>query len=370
MRLVSLLIPGILTFSAAVVQAQAPVPAAPAQNSPALAAHPANESNAPATEGSMRLNVVVTDKGGKVVPGLGVGDFQLLDNNRPMPILSFQAYGVNTGAATPTEIVVIVFDTVNTPFESVSYMREQVAAFLRQNGGHLPFPISIAVLTNENMEIQNEPTTDGNELAKRLDDLTTTLRTITNAAGAWGNIERFQFCVRMTTVLAEHLKALPGRKLVIWAGPGWPLLSDPNMNFSIKGQKAFFDSIVELNTLMRDGQIELSSVEHGMPGPDTFLYESFLKGVKKPTQAIPGNLAMKVVAVQSGGRVIPPSNDVTSSVGTIMQDAGTYYSITFNPPPPDGPNEYHELKLKVNQPGLTAHTDAGYYGKPQKVGAP
>ncbi|HUB51541.1 MAG TPA: VWA domain-containing protein [Terracidiphilus sp.] len=370
MRLVSFLIPGFLSCSAAVAVAQTAVTAAPSQSSPALAAHPANESSAPATEGSMRLNVVVTDKGGRAVPGLGVGDFQLLDNNRPMQIVSFQAYGANSTASAPPAMVVIVFDTVNMPFESVSYTRQQVAAFLRQNGGHLPYPVSLAFLTNANMDIQNAPTTDGNELAKHLDDSATSLRTITNAAGAWGDIERFQFCTRMLTVLAEHIKDLPGRKLVIWAGPGWPMLSNPNMEFSLKGQKAFFDSVVQLNTLMREGQIELSSVAQGMPGPETFMYESFLKGVKKPTQAIPGNLALKVIATQSGGRVIPPSNDLTSSLGTVVQDAGTYYQITFSPPPPDGPNEYHELKLKVNQAGLTAHTNAGYYGKPQQVGQP
>jgi hypothetical protein len=122
--------------------------------------------------------------------------------------------------------------------------------------------------------------------------------------------------------------------------------------------------------MLREGQIELSSIAQGMPNGATFLYESYLKGVKKPTQAMPSNLALKVIAVQSGGRVIPPSNDVAAAIGTVVQDAGTYYEITFEPPKPDGPNDYHELKLKVNQAGLTAHTTTGYYGQPQQVAAP
>jgi hypothetical protein len=127
---------------------------------------------------------------------------------------------------------------------------------------------------------------------------------------------------------------------------------------------------VTLNTLLREGQIELSSVAQGMPDQFTYLYESYLKGVKKVTQSTPSNLGLKVMAIQSGGRVIPPTNDVAASVTTVVQDAGTYYEITFDPPRPDGPNEYHELKLKVNQPGLTAHTNTGYYGKPEPVLAP
>jgi len=371
MRLTSsLLIFGVLFCAATMALAQTPVPAAAPQNTPTLAVHPANESSAQPTEESMRLDVVVTDKGGKNVAGLAAGDFQLLDNNRPMQIMSFKAFGGSAPAADPPAIVIIVFDTVNMPFDSVSYTRAQVAAFLRQNGGHLANPVALAFLTNTNIQFQGEPNTDGNDVASHLDAAASNLRTLTNAAGAWGAIERFDFCVRMMTTLAQHIKDLPGRKLVIWAGPGWPLLTDPGLNFSFKGQKQFFDSIVTLNTLLREGQIELSSVAQGMPDQFTYLYESYLKGVKKVTQSTPSNLGLKVMAIQSGGRVIPPTNDVAASVTTVVQDAGTYYEITFDPPRPDGPNEYHELKLKVNQPGLTAHTNTGYYGKPEPVLAP
>lgn len=361
---------GILSGTATLVPAQTPVPAATPQSSPTLVARSANDASAPAAKGSMRLNVVVTDKGGKNVPGLGVGDFQLLDNGRPMQIMSFKAFGGNAAPAETTATVMIVFDTVNMPFESVSYTREQVGAFLRQNGGHLAFPVSLAFLTNTGMQMQSGAVTDGNELAKHLDETTSSLRTIGNSAGSWGDIERFEYCVKMLATLVESIKDQPGRKLVIWAGPGWPMLSDPGINFSFKGQKQFFDSIVALNTMLREGQIELSSIAQGMPTAGTYLYESYLKGVKKPTQALPPNLALKVIAVQSGGRAIPPSNDVAAAIGTVVQDAGTYYEITFEPPKPDGPNEYHELKLKVNQAGLAAHTTAGYYGQPQQVAAP
>jgi VWFA-related protein len=312
----------------------------------------------------MRLNVVVTDKSGKNIPGLGAGDFQLLDNNRPMQILSFRAFGGSAPPAQLPALVIIVFDTVNMPFESVSYMREQVGAYLRQNGGHLAYPVSLAFLTNAGMQMQTGGATDGNELAKHLDETTGNLRTIGNAAGTWGAIERFDFCVRMMKTLVDAEKDQPGRKLVIWTGPGWPMLGEPGIDFSYKTQMSFFDSIVGLNTLLREGQIELSSIAQGLPGDRTFLYESYLKGVKKPNQSNPPNLGLKVLAMQSGGRVIPPGNDVAAAIAMVVQDAGTYYEITFEPPRPDGPNEYHELKLKVNQTGMTAHTNAGYYGQP------
>jgi len=360
---------GILFCSATLAFGQAAPTPAGAPPTPALSVHAANESSAPVATGSMLLNAVVTDKAGKAIPNLAVGDFQLFDNGRPMPILSFKAIGGSSPAQAPTRVI-IVFDAVNMPFESVSYTREQVGTFLKQNGGHLAYPVSLAFMTNSGMQLQTEAGTDGNELAKHLEETASSLRTVGAAAGTWGAIERFDFSIKMLATLAQAIKNQPGRKLVIWAGPGWPMLNEPGIEFSFKGQKQFFDSVVQLNAMLREGQIELSSVAQGTLTTDTFLYESYLKGVKKPTQALPPNLALKVLATQSGGRVVPPTNDLAQSIDTVLQDAGTYYEITFEPPRPDGPNEFHELKLKVNQSGLTAHTTMGYYGQPQAASAP
>jgi len=86
--------------------------------------------------------------------------------------------------------------------------------------------------------------------------------------------------------------------------------------------------------------------------------------VKKPNQVSPGDLALKVLAVQSGGVVVPPSNDLASSIRTCMGDAGVFYTLSFEPEPADGPNQYHELKVKVDKPGVTARTNTGYYDQP------
>jgi hypothetical protein len=68
--------------------------------------------------------------------------------------------------------------------------------------------------------------------------------------------------------------------------------------------------------------------------------------------------------VQSGGLVIPPTNDVAGSLNTCARDAGIYYSVSFQPPPADGPNEYHKLDVHIAKPGLTARTNTGYYDQP------
>jgi VWFA-related protein len=156
----------------------------------------------------------------------------------------------------------------------------------------------------------------------------------------------------------------PGRKLLIWAGPGWPLLDGPRVEVSSQGQKQMFNQVVGLSTTLREARMTVYSVSLGVPGLGTYLYQDFLKGVKTPEKVNPANLALKVLAIQTGGRALPPDNDLAGQIEVCVQDAGAFYTISFDPPPADKPNEYHDLKVEIDKPGLTAHTDTGYYNQP------
>lgn len=51
----------------------------------------------------------------------------------------------------PPLIVTLVLDTVNVGFQHVSSARQEIARFLRENGGHLAQPVSIFLLTNDGL---------------------------------------------------------------------------------------------------------------------------------------------------------------------------------------------------------------------------
>jgi VWFA-related protein len=322
-----------------------------------------------AADRAIQLDVVVNDKSGKPVSGLGLPDFTLLDNGQPAKIVAFHAYDPGVQLAPPVEVI-ILFDTINQGFDAVSYARIQVMKFLRQNGGHLAQPVSLSWLTNEKVEGQGEPSTDGNALAAQLETSESRLRSINRSAGANGAIELFEYSLSMLEAVAEREAQKPGRKLIIWAGPGWPMLDAPGISFTSAAEQKMFSQIVALSTKLREGHITVYSISQGLSGINTFLYESFLKGVKKANQAVPPDLALKVLAVQSGGLVVPPSNDLVNSLNICAQDGGPFYSLTFEPVPADGPNQYHELKIRMDKPGLTARTNTGYYDQPGEPAAP
>jgi hypothetical protein len=71
-----------------------------------------------------------------------------------------------------------------------------------------------------------------------------------------------------------------------------------------------------------------------------------------------------VLAVQSGGLVLGPGNDIARLLERCMADTAAYYELSFDPPPSERRDEYHSLQIKVTQPGLTARTRNGYYTGP------
>jgi VWFA-related protein len=192
---------------------------------------------------------------------------------------------------------------------------------------------------------------------------------LTRSAGLYGAIERFQLSIRWLSSIAREVGTRPGRKLLIWVGPGWPMLDRSNIDTSNKDDVQFFRAIVEFSTTLREGNTTMYSVSSGESAVGAFLYQDFLKGVKTPEKANPSDLGLRVIAVQSGGRVIPPDNDLTSQLNKCVQDGSTFYMISFDPPPADKPNEYHDLKVQVDRGGLTARTNTGYYNQPADAGA-
>ncbi len=327
------------------------------------------------TDRHITLDVLVADKSGKPVPGLEQQDFTLLDNKQPQKILSFQAVhkgdaapGAAANSDPPVEVVLIV-DQVNTDFTHVSFAREQIEKFLRSDGGELPRPVSLAVLSDSGIAMGKTTGQDGNALATELSQNQAGLRSITKSQGVYGADDRIGLSLHALQQLADYETPRPGRKLVIWVSPGWPLLTGPRNELSDKAQQTLFNNIVMLSDSLRRARITLYSIDPlgtaDAGGFRTSYYEEFVKGVKKARQVQLGNLALQVIATQSGGRVLISNNDVASEIASAVADANAFYVLTFEGLAGDGPNEYHALEIKLDKPGLKALTRTGYYAQPR-----
>jgi VWFA-related protein len=356
------LLAGLVFISLQLVLAQAPAGSKEKQLTPRP---PEMAETALQAQRHISLDVVATDSKGSPISGLQQQDFTILDNNQPQKMLSFAA--LQGAKADPPVEVILLIDLVNVGFQRVAYERQEIERFLRQNNGQLAYPTTLVVFSDTGTEIQPQPSTDGNMMADLLESSDSSLRIIGRSAGFYGAEERLQTSFTALDKLIGYEGEKPGRKMLLWISPGWPLLEGPNVQTSSKQQQAFFNWIAGFSNALRTSRIALYAVDPAGAGQSLlseFYYQSYLKGVKNAKQANSGNMALQVLAIRSGGRALNASNDLMGQINSCVADASAYYAMSFDAVPADHVNEYHELTVKVDKPGVKARTNAAYYGQP------
>jgi len=348
-----------------------------------LTQHPSSATDA--VQGLINLDVVVTDSTGKQISGLGYDDFSILDNGQSQKILSFHAFDGVSAKPDPPVAVIVFIDTVKMPFDLAAFEREEVERFLRRNGGHLAQPVSVFGLSDIGFWTLAQPSGDGNALAAEIagDRLVFIRRRqlLGNGTGEFADSFREDpaglKALKSLGDIATAERRKPGRKLLVWVGPGWGIGSGAEFESlpdydsvqrreRARARQVTFNTIYWFSTLLREARISLYSFSVGQTDPDprSLLYLTFLEGVESVQQASLKNLDQRVLAIQSGGRVLGPGNDLVSKIDNCIQEASAFYTLSFDPSPADRPAEYHSLQVRISVTGLTARTNTGYYDQP------
>jgi VWFA-related protein len=318
---------------------------------------------------TLLLDVFVTDKSGKPVEGLQEKDFAVLDNKQPQKMLSFESSAGESGGESrfgPLKIFLLI-DELNVSFNRIASERSQMQKFFLQNGGKLSHPVTLAFYTESGIELRKDSTNDGNALLSTYDQHVTGLRALTPVAGGDAAMEQFQRSIRALNAMAARLKQMPGRKMVIWLSPGWPIQpTGANVDLNAEQERGLFTSLLTIWNSLLQARITLYSVDPlGVDdaGGQVNYYEDFLKPVITSKRIQVANLALQVFARKTGGLVLNSSNDIAAQLNRCLADAGSYYTLEIRTGPSEHPAQYHAIEVKVEH-GLTARSREGYYSQP------
>lgn len=391
-------------------------------------------------EGLIRLDVQVTDDAGHPVAGLQRADFTVLDNGKPQPIVAFQASshfsvvpcaqpqaidpfhpsGYNSQTGCGSLGVDLLIDTLDLAPDIASFERSQAVAFLRQNGGRLEYPVTVYSLNDSGFFLTAKSSFDGNALAHAVDSQADSQALFIPRSLSSSSAYRSSFRptpvdatfmtfppltgLRALGAIATEEVRLPGRKILLWVGPGLNAKGTgayldpanyyrgaggpgyPSLDFATdKFRHDFFAKIFWFSALLRQAQLTIdvfsvgerefgfsyaqnSALSPSGSGDNWTLassaWKKFLPGVPSAKEAGVMNLYKKVLAVESGGRVLPGDHDLVQQMNDCLRGAATYYTLTFDPPRAAGDDEYHSLEVKTAGPGATAKTTTGYYDEP------
>ena len=350
-------------------------------------------------QGIIKLDVVATDKAGNPVSGLEQKDFTVLDNGQPSSILAFHGFDGSTVKANPAAEVILFLDSLRIPKKMAKFEREEVERFLRQNGGHLSRPTSVYGISESGPWRVKEPSGDGNVLADELAQgkevrwvglsnggpqnmVISRNRPVNDSLGSASFLKMYPVNVALEAVsnIAVAARRRPDRKILLWIGPGCCIGSGAYLDGPSKkdDRKKIFDMVYWVSTLFREAHVTIYSFSegegHSVTNQD---YTASLDGPKSAADASWMSVYKKVLAIQSGGRVLTPNPklegetyELMNQINDVVRETDIFYMLSIDASHADHPDEYHELKVEVDRPDFTARAKTGYYDQPYYVDGP
>lgn len=337
------------------------------------------------------LTVQVADAAGRPASNLRAADFTILDNAQTRALTSFQSAVSDSDRSAAT--ILLVLDTVNSSTRQLQSFARAIEQVLQAEDSPLAHPVAIGALYGSSIDV-DPPTTDRSALLAELKLRAARLNS-TGCLDAEQQLEAPQVpwlagsggirhslspdsldCINrrfvssvtaLTTLAVEHAEDA-GPLLVLWFGPGWPLLT--NREFgpdSGELQHNFFTKLVDLSTALREAHMTVNALASPDESPEPEKRDTrdvaFFAGVPDESQAHAGNLGLHALAHQTGGRILTGSRNLTDEIRTCMADADSYYLLSFDFPPAASYGEYHGVAVKIDMPGLTARTNTFYYAE-------
>ena len=380
----------------------------------------------------VQINVIVNDRNGNPILGLVKDSFTLLDDrkvqrieflsidaNEPMkhPVAAFppDTYtNLVTGSSTQSPAVtVILFDALNTERTDQILARRHVLKVLDQ----LP-PYSRVALywLGSGLYVLSDFTTDAALLRNALANYHgESSRQLANSqesdprlhspnpsvpaglVGATSDREAFRsafdqrianaaiknragLTLAALVAIAHHLRAVPGRKNLVWVSSSFPLTLGQerfDLNWDNDTGENFQQDTARAVRVLTDANIAVYPVDaRGILGsgenaagdytdapPPEFAGEG---DEHLPSRVAPANLdTMKLLAERTGGRAFYGTNDLSGAILRALNDSRVTYTLGFYPTESKWDGAFHKIRVRVAVPGAEVRARSGYFALPE-----
>ena len=259
----------------------------------------------------------VTDGQGRLVPNLVKEDFEILDNDKPQPLVFFQ------DEIQPITVIVML-DMSGSMTASISLLKRAAEQFLIRL---LPADQGRVGAFADNISLSSRFTSDRDELVSAAKDLD------------YGNGTRLWDAVSLSL---DELRGQAGRRVVLVFTDGDDTASRVRLGTVMDRARADEVMIyaIGLESNYFDGQRMVRS------RPDS--------GLKK-------------IADETGGGYfeLKKTADLAPTFTRVAQELHSQYVIGFTPPLLDG--RVHKLTVRMKQPGMTARARRIYLADPDRL---
>lgn len=262
------------------------------------------------------LFVTVADAQGRLVPDLTKDDFEVLDNDKPQPIVYFE------NVIQPISVVVML-DTSGSMTGSISLLKQAAEQFLLRL---LPADQGRVGAFNDKIEISAQFTNNRDDLISEVKELD------------FGNGTRLWDAV-LTSL--DELKGIEGRRVVLVFTDGEDTESRTRFGTTVDRARADDAMVyaIGLESNYFNGQRMIRSQPDG--------------GLRK-------------IADETGGGYfeLKKTADLAPTFTRVAQELHAQYVMGFTPTELDG--KIHKLSVRITKPGMTARARRSYVAAADK----
>jgi VWFA-related protein len=377
----------------------------------------------------VQVDAIVTDRQGRAVPNLTAGDFEILQDGKPVPIKSCNFVSLLQPTAVPREFrpnipgpnrpvdrsqvrrtLAIVVDDLGLSWESMAYLRDSLKNFVTKQ--LQPGDFVTIMRTSAGAGAFQQFTSDRAQLLATVDRLkwyplsrsgayavapiesdteagneTADERALREGRQRAAENELLDIFSSGTLgalrYLITGLREVPGRKSVVLFSDSLPLVRRGREGFdevqgrTIEAMRSLVDianrNFVVLYTM--DGRglqpLNISAADSTFGRtPDQMEAKSEERRIN--FQRDQDGLAY--LAHETGGVFLANQNDLGRIAEQAMADQNGYYVLTYQPPDSTfelkARERFHRVRVRVRRAGLTVRTRSGFLGVPDREGAP
>src|SRR5580698_3874048 len=358
------------------------------------------------------VDVVVTDKQGKSVPGLRKDDFHLSEDNEPQIVTSFDEHkgavasemklppmppNVFTNFPTTSgadSVNVLLLDLLNTQPQNQAFVRQQVIKYL----GEVPAGTRLAIFAlGSHLRIVRGFTTDFAGLSGALEDkklgvapeISRNLPTEANqysdaeilrqmrrsqaAPTAIDAVESFQrdeaaervnsrieVTLQAFQQIARYLSRIPARKNLIWFSDNFPVSFFQDTRVRLPKNQEHVQKTSDMLTAAEVAIYPVSAL--GVLGDPTF-DASKLPGSRRELEArlSVNQIAMETIAQETVGRAFYITNALSDAVKDAVSNGSHYYTLAYSPANDKNDGKFRRIQVGLVDNNYTLSYRRGYF---------
>ena len=407
----------ILLIGAAQLFAQQPTP------SPS----PASDDTVKVTTSLVQMDVVVTDKDGKVVTGLQPDDFAVTQDGKPQKITNLTYVDSTTSEKTRIETIEQKAEkkVIPTPPANVRSRQGRVITFVLDDGNCLASAGSLGMMRDDMKKFIDQQmlpddriaiyrtkggaslmqiyTSNKEVLKRQLNKITlivqgncnsafeplrdnSTLKTTGSGAQSFENDQTKQSrkdmedrerrnqvtgTIGVLNFVIDRLKNVPQRKTLFLLSDGIMAKFDSDTNDALRelADKAARASVV-INTVSAKGVTipgMLMAQDEVLPGIGNGTDNTGPASQERIDEESALNQGIAYLAYSTGGKFSRNTNDLSREVARILDSTTGYYLVGYEPDEETFKGKsFHKIDIKVTKPELNVSFRKGFYGRTDK----